>query len=228
MTHAASLQAPPAPAAGAQYKTGHLDAGAWTQLVNQAGRQRMLSQRIILHALLAVQGDAAARAVAGDALASFRRSHEALSRGQAETPMPDDARLHDAFHGPQGADPAIRAFIRQAEATLQSAAGTAHGHALAARLAAEATPILLTLQKLTQLYELLAMDAAKAQKERTIALIERIHLVAREARIVSFNARISASRAGEAGREFAAVAEILARVTDEIEQLARQAAQIGR
>lgn len=205
------------------HQSSHLGTEEWTQLVNQAGRQRMLSQRIILHALLAAQGDASAAEVARDALALFLRSHDMLSRGHPELPMPSDVRLADAFHGRQGADRAIREFVALAEQSLRPGAAPA----AVARLAAQATPVLSVLQRLTQLYETLAMDAAQAQRRHTAALIERIHRVAREARIVTFNARVGAARAGEAGREFAAVAQILARITEEVEHLAKQAAQMN-
>lgn len=207
------------------HPSSQLDTGDWTQLVNQAGRQRMLSQRIILHAVLAAQGDAAATGVARDALALFLRSHDMLSRGHPELPMPADPRLADAFHGPQGADRAIRDFVALATQALQPAARGADAAAAIARLAAQATPVLGVLQRLTQLYEALALEAAQAQRRQTAGLIERIQRVAREARIVSFNARVGAARAGDAGREFAAVAQILARITEEVEQLAKQAAQ---
>jgi hypothetical protein len=213
------------PAAPRLHQAPHLSAEQWTQLVNQAGRQRMLSQRVILHALLAAQGDPAAAAVARDALALFERSHERLSRGHAELPMPADARLVDAFHGAQGADRAIRDFIALVDMALRSDAPGSQAASARARLAAQATPILGVLQQLTQLYETLALDAAKAQRRKTTDLIERIHRVAREARIVTFNARVGAARAGEAGREFAAIAQVLGHVTEEMERLARQATQ---
>ena len=220
MTTAAKPPLPPR-----LHQSSKLGTEDWTQHVNQAGRQRMLSQRIILHAVLASQGDSAAAQVARDALALFQRSHDMLSRGHPELPMPADVRLIDAFHGPQGAEPAIREFIGLAEQALRPTASLSVGSTVLTRLTAQATPVLGVLQRLTQLYETLALDAAKAQRRQSAALIERIHRVAREARIVTFNARVGAARAGETGREFAAIAEILARVTEEIEHLAKQAAQ---
>lgn len=229
MNHPATLPTPAAkpPLPPRLHQSSHLGTEEWTQLVNQAGRQRMLSQRIILHALLAAQGDAAAAEIARDALALFLRSHDMLSRGHPELPMPSDVRLVDAFHGPQGADRAIREFVGLAEQALRPAGAPGAATAVLARLAAQATPVLAVLQRLTQIYETLAMDAAKAQRRHTTALIERIHRVAREARIVTFNARVGAARAGEAGREFAAVAQILARITEEVEHLAKQAGQMN-
>ncbi|MBT9594623.1 MAG: type IV pili methyl-accepting chemotaxis transducer N-terminal domain-containing protein [Vitreoscilla sp.] len=210
------------------HQSSSLGAEGWTQLVNQAGRQRMLSQRIILHAVLASQGDEGARQTAHDALALFERSHETLSRGSPELPMPADRRLVDAFHGPQGADTPIREFIGLAHRALQPA-GRLGPHTVPAlpRLTAQATPVLNLLQRLTQLYETLALESAKTRRRQSADLIDRIQRVAREARIVTFNARVGAARAGAVGREFAAVADILARITEEVEHLAKQAGQMN-
>ena len=168
MTTAAKPPLPPR-----LHQSSKLGAEDWTQLVNQAGRQRMLSQRIILHAVLASQGDSAAAQVARDALALFQRSHDMLSRGHPELPMPADVRLIDAFHGPQGAEPAIREFIGLAEQALRPTASLRVGSTVLTRLTAQATPVLGVLQRLTQLYETLALDAAKAQRRQSAALAAR-------------------------------------------------------
>ena len=49
--------------------------------------------------------------------------------------------------------------------------------------------------------------------------MEDINKIAKEARIVSFNALIMAARAGDAGREFAVVAGALTTITEEIDRL---------
>lgn len=228
MTHAATTIRPPATSATAPqpklHQSAHIAAETWTQLVNQAGRQRMLSQRIALHALLAARGDAAAAGLARDALAMFAFSHQTLSRGHADLPMPADGRLADAFHGSGGADRHVRDFVALAERALQPGAP----EKIVDELAAQATPILGVLQRVAQLYETLAQEAARSQRRQTTELIERIHRVAREARIVTFNARVGAARAGDAGREFAALADILGRISEEVEHLARQAGQINK
>jgi hypothetical protein len=224
MTHAATTIRPAGAATPKLHKSAHVAAETWTQLVNQAGRQRMLSQRVVLHALLARRGDAAAAGLARDALAMFAFSHESLSRGHPDQPMPADPRLAEAFHGSGGADRQVRTFVALAERALHPGAP----EAAMDELAAQATPILGVLQRVAQLYETLAQEAARSQRRQTAELIERIHRVAREARIVTFNARVGAARAGHAGREFAALADILAGISEEVENLARQAGQINK
>ena len=229
MTHAATPTRPSSPRAPLArtpglHQSAHIGAETWTQLVNQAGRQRMLSQRIVLHALLAARGDAAAAGLARDALAMFAFSHETLSRGHADLPMPADPRLTEAFHGTGGADRPVREFVALAERALYPGAPAC----VVDQLAAQATPILGVLQRVAQLYETRARDAARLQRRQTTELIERIHRVAREARIVTFNARVGAARAGHAGREFAALADILGRISEEVEHLAQQAGQLNR
>jgi hypothetical protein len=194
----------------------------WTQLVNLAGRQRMLSQRIVLHALLAAQGDAAARVVAQEALALLESTHETLTRGRPEMPVPESPRLSDAFHGAQGRDSAIRAFVGLAARAVERGAP-----ADVQALAAQATPVLRVLQELTQVYEQLALDDAKVRRALALEQLDRIRSIAREARIATVNAHVAAARAGSAGREFAVTADVLARISEEVERLAKEAAAAG-
>jgi methyl-accepting chemotaxis protein len=50
--------------------------------------------------------------------------------------------------------------------------------------------------------------------------------IAKEARIVSFNARVMAARAGDAGKEFAVVASVLSGISEQIQALARSAMEL--
>lgn len=54
-----------------------------------------------------------------------------------------------------------------------------------------------------------------------------IRSVAKEAKGLSFNAQIMAARAGQHGREFAMVANVLSDITGEIDGLTRQAAVLA-
>lgn len=189
-----------------------------TRLVNVAGRQRMLSQRIALMALLAAQGDVAARQQGREALDLFERSHRLLSQGGDGLPAPEAAALREAFFGAAGADAPVLGFIQLARRVFDHAAP-----ADLARLVAQAGPVLQGLIALTGVYEARAQHDSQRLRERRTALIGAIQRVAGEARVVSMNARVAAARAGAGGREFAVVAARLLEISDEVESLARRA-----
>jgi hypothetical protein len=196
----------------------------WSTLINLAGRQRMLSQRIVLMALLGDRGDTAARSAAQEALQQFVAAHGRLARGGDGLPPPPPAVqqvLAGAPPGSDGADAAVRAFIALAEQSLRTEVALARP--ALGQLIERATPMLALLNRLTQLYESLAREAVKQAQQRQAGLIGRIERIASEARVISLNARIAAARAGEQGREFGVVASRLVDVSAEIEALSREA-----
>ncbi|NRF66208.1 type IV pili methyl-accepting chemotaxis transducer N-terminal domain-containing protein [Aquincola sp. S2] len=203
-----------------------IGAELWSALINLAGRQRMLSQRIVLMALLADRGDGSARAAALDALRQFSAAHTRLVRGGDGLPPPP-ALLRQALAGPAGeaggasAEAAVRDFAALAEQALRT--DVALARPALSQLVERATPVLALLNRLTQLYETLARDAAARAQQRQAGLIGRIERIAGEARFVALNARIVAARAGSAGREFGVVATRLVEVSAEIEGLSREA-----
>jgi len=200
-------------------------------LINLAGRHRMLSQRLVLYAVLAAseapQGPSLA--LSREALALFAQSHKHLCQGGDGLPGVFNARIQQLFFGPEGADDPIQAFIQQAHQVLNQIE-RAHTHRLAARsseglaqLVAQATPMLARLNTITQAYEAEAQASERARLSHLQTLIGRIEHVAREARVVSLNARVVAARAGEGGREFAVVAQVLSQVSEQIAHLANEA-----
>ena len=202
-----------------------LDADTHGQLINLAGRQRMLSQRIVMLAVLAAQGVADALSAARESLRLFTETHAKLSTRRGQPPMALDPDLHEALFGPDGADAPVRAFIARAERTLSAAGpGTA---ADLGRLVADADPLLKRLNHVTSVFEAIARRDAQSRRAHQIELIARIQRIASEARVVSMNARIVAARAGDHGREFAVVAERLTDISAEIETLSRSAAGMG-
>jgi methyl-accepting chemotaxis protein len=56
-----------------------------------------------------------------------------------------------------------------------------------------------------------------------VELLGDIRLIARQSCIVASNARVVAARAGNTGREFAAVAGVMSEITDEVDRLAIKA-----
>jgi prophage DNA circulation protein len=138
-------------------------------LINLAGRQRMLSQRVVLHTVLAAHGDLAALTVAQEALDLFSASHARLRVAPA---------LHDALHGERGAHGPALAFMQLAEETLSAIARTQHGVArMVSSLVARAGPVLGVLNDMTQTCETLSRGELQAQQARQSALHEEmLHL----------------------------------------------------
>lgn len=168
-----TLPAPPSrdrPGLGAPRGGSGQPPDSLSTLINLAGRQRMLSQRVVLHTVLAAQGDLAALTVAQEALELFRFSHARL---QAAPP------LHDALNGPRGANPPAQAFMQLAEETLSAIARTQHGIARrVSSLVARAGPVLGVLNDLTQTCELLSRGELQAQRERQRSMHTQMHQLA--------------------------------------------------
>ena len=198
-------------------------------LINLAGRQRMLSQRIVLHAVLAASGRAGALATAREALALFTVSHAGLVHGSPDLPGAHFAAAREAYFGALQADVRIREFIALTERTLAAIEDRLrNAEALQHELVATCSPMLDLLNRLTQIYETEAARHAVQQHTRQQALMNDVQTIAKQARIVAFNAQVSAARAGPAGREFAVVADTLTRITGEIESLVSAAVSGAR
>lgn len=188
-------------------------------LINLCGRQRMLSQRLVLHLVLAAQGNEAALATARDALNLFGDCHGVLSRGKGILPAPWTTALQDAFFGLQGADAPVRAFMamaRRALERIEQGAGRSIDGQLPAELALlvdASTSVLAHLNHLTHCYETAAHDAARRQRQQLLDLIGRIRDIAQEARSVSSDAPLHG-------------ASVLAEISAQITQLAETARRV--
>jgi len=86
-----------------------------------------------------------------------------------------------------------------------------------------ATPLLSVLNQLTLLYEEESKRHAVLLRRQLRRVMEDIQLIAKQARIVSFNAQVSAVRAGDAGREFSVVAKEMIAITSKIDVLVEAA-----
>ena len=189
-------------------------------LINLAGRQRMLSQRIVLNAVLASLGQDHTMAIARETLALFRDSHTTLVQGNDELPGVFFEELRQAYFGPLQGDKHIREFMDLAERALDAtAANFRSAPGLLRELGQSATAIVTLLNRITVVYEDESRRHSKAQKKQLHDMMNNIQTIAKQARIVSCNAQIVAARAGAAGREFSVVAGVLSTITGEIDEL---------
>lgn len=210
-------------------------------LINMAGRQRMLSQRLVLHAVLAAQQQAqpvthqrnhataqppspSALAVLRDTLERMTRSHQRLAHGGGEWPGAFSDGLRQAYFAPRNADARIRDFLGLAQQVLSGLEDRrANVDAIVQELVAEASPILELLNELTLAHEAEAALRARQERGRHQELMDRLQAVAREAKVVAFNAQVTAHRAGVHGPEFGVVAARMGVITEEMENLLHQA-----
>ena len=211
----------PARAAGAR---SPLAGEVYGTLINLSGRRRFTSQRVVLCAVLASQGRHAALQVSKDALATFRDAHQTLVDGTAELPGVFCEELREAYFGAGAGDKVIRDFIDLAERTHDAIdAGRRSAAQLLDELVECATPLLAVLNHITQIYEDLARRQASQAKTQLRGVLSDIESIAKQARIVAFNAQIVASRSNASGREFSVVASELTQITSKIDELVREA-----
>ena len=193
-------------------------------LINLSGRRRFTTQRVVLYAVLASMGHDGAIRTARETLDLFRDAHLTLVEGKGNMPGIFCGQLRDAYFGTLQGDRVIRQFIEQAESTLAAIVGDKRGApALLDELVRSATPLLSVLNGLTLVYEEQSKRHAQTQKRQMHEMMGDIKTIARQARMVAFNAQIVAARAGQAGKEFSVVASTMTTITAEIDDLVQVA-----
>jgi methyl-accepting chemotaxis protein len=190
------------------------------KLINLSGRQRMLSQRIVLHVLLASHGDDAALKVAKDCLTTFANTHGDLVNGNGHLPGVFSEALHQLYFGIRNAHESIQRFIAQAnQAVSRLASGMTDDREKTDALVVQATPLLELLQEITLAYQQEMRSIETASLKRQSDIVEQLGNISMQANIVALNARIAAARAGQFGREFAVITTVLADIIKEMDQL---------
>ena len=197
-------------------------------LVNLAARQRMLSQRMVLQTVLATGGSASHLQAARKTLAMFTESQATLLDTPRLLDETSARAVRDAYTGPRGVAAAINAFARQVETTLALAEeASPRAEAALAQLVAGTDGVLEALNTATTAFDSAAKARSDSMMKELSSIVASIQTVAREAKVVSFNAQVMAARAGQHGREFAVVANVLSGITSEIDSLSLQAVSLA-
>ncbi|QKO22345.1 type IV pili methyl-accepting chemotaxis transducer N-terminal domain-containing protein [Rhodoferax sp. BAB1] len=197
-------------------------------LVNLAARQRMLSQRMILQTILAARGDAQRLAEAQRSLQIFTESqqHLLVTTGQLEAASAQ--KIRTTYDGVRGVGPVIETFMQLMRRTLEQIERKAPGVAESLiELVGHTDRILEALNTATTAFDDITKAKSEAMMKELAGIVGDIQSVAKEAKVVSFNAQIMAARAGQHGREFAVVANVLSDITGEIDGLTRKAAVLA-
>lgn len=193
-------------------------------LINLSGRRRFTSQRAVLYAVLASLGHEGAAQTARETLAAFTDAHIVLVEGKQGLPGIFCRQLHDAYFGTLQGDRIIRDFIALAGTTLDAInTKSRRVPGLLDELVRSATPLLSVLNTLTLVYEEQSKRHAQQQRTQMHDMMADIKTIARQARMIAFNAQIVAARAGPVGNEFAVVASTMTNVTGEIDELIQTA-----
>lgn len=206
--------------------TAQRDSGM--SLVNLAARQRMLSQRMVLQTVLAARGSDLHLKAARSTLALFADSQARL----VETPHHLDAASADiirrVYQGPSGVRTTIDQFAQQVETTLGlTERQSPRVEEALARLVESTDSVLEALNTATTAFDQVSKAQSETLMKELAGIVASIQTVAREAKVVSFNAQVMAARAGQHGREFAVVANVLSGITNEIDGLSLQAVSLA-
>lgn len=201
---------------------------AGLSLVNLAARQRMLSQRMILQTVLASHGDTARLQAAQRSLQMFAESQQHLLATTRQLEPASAGKINDTYHGTRGVGPVVQAFMQLMRTALDQIAATSpRVPTTMAELVGHTDRILEALNTATTAFDDIAKARSDAMMKELAGIVGDIQSVAKEAKVVSFNAQVMAARAGQHGREFAVVANVLSDITTEIDRLTRNAAVLA-
>ena len=201
---------------------------AQISLVNMAARQRMLSQRMILQTVLAAQGQTSQLMAARKSLDLFTSSQQHLRETGRSLPGEQSQIILRAYEGVDGVGQTIDTFIEQLRTTLDQIERQDRrmGDTLAA-LVDSTDRVLDALNRATTAFDQVTAAQSQAMMRELTGIVASIQTVAREAKVVSFNAQVMAARAGQHGREFAVVANVLSGITAEIDGLSLKAVSLA-
>ncbi|WP_367849971.1 type IV pili methyl-accepting chemotaxis transducer N-terminal domain-containing protein [Rhodoferax sp. WC2427] len=196
--------------------------------VNLAARQRMLSQRMVLQTVLAAQGDKAQLQAAERTLSLFCESQATLLQMPKKLDEASARKVEAVYHGVQGVGGSIQTFTKLVRTALDHIGQRDLGQARSvAQVVAHTDAVLEALNKVTTVFDDISKTQSDSMKRELSGIVSDIQNVAREAKVVSFNALVIAARAGQFGREFAVVANVLSGITGKIDGLSREAIMLA-
>lgn len=197
-------------------------------LVNLAARQRMLSQRMVLQTVLAAGGSALHLKAARATLALFTGSQARLVDTPRHLAAADAERIRTVYEGPGGVGATIDAFAQQVGTALDlTERRSPRVEEALQRLVETTDSVLEALNTATTVFDQVGKAQSESLMKELAGIVASIQTVAREAKVVSFNAQVMAARAGQHGREFAVVANVLSGITNEIDGLSLQAVSLA-
>jgi Methyl-accepting chemotaxis protein (MCP) signalling domain len=152
----------------------------------------------------------------------FCDSHAELMRTVKLMDPAHMQRIMQTYNGPQGVGPVIERFMQRARTALNDIERSSPQRTRAlSELVATADDVLDALNVATSAFDQIA-------RHNETELVTDIQSVAREAKVVSFNAQVIAARAGEQGRGFSVVANVLSDITHEIDRQSKRAMELTR
>jgi uncharacterized protein YoxC len=197
-------------------------------VINLAARQRMLSQRMILQTVLAANGHSAQLDAAENTFQLFCDSQTSLRAAVGGFDEPSARQLRETYEGPRGVGKVIEQFMQHMRDALHCIAhNSTRTQAAMDRLVASTDPVLEALNTVTLAFDNIFKGKSDLLLKELTGIVSDIQTVAREAKVVSFNAQVMAARAGQHGREFAVVANVLSGITNEIDGLSRKAVDLA-
>ncbi len=195
--------------------------------LNLAARQRMLSQRVVMQTLLAAAGDSKHLEAARKTLQLFCDSEAQLLTTLTHYDEVSARQLRAVYEGPQGIGVTIETFMDRMRKALETIDRGGHVQSLLSDIVGSTDEVLEALNKATSTFDTIAKAKSDLLFKELGTIVSDIHTIAREAKIVSFNAQVIAARAGDHGREFAVVANVLSGISTEIDGLTKKALHLS-
>ncbi|MFY7905571.1 MAG: methyl-accepting chemotaxis protein, partial [Burkholderiaceae bacterium] len=159
----------------------------------------------------------------------FCDSHAELMRTVKLMDPAHMQRIMQTYNGPQGVGPVIERFMQRARTALNDIERSSPQRTRAmSELVATADDVLDALNVATSAFDQFARHNETELMTELTHIVTDIQSVAREAKVVSFNAQVIAARAGEQGRGFSVVANVLSDITHEIDRQSKRAMELTR